>query len=53
MSRQSGLLGRPEAAREIAEVCVSLCSRRLLREGRNLPAQPAPKALPKSGGGPT
>jgi UDP-N-acetylglucosamine--N-acetylmuramyl-(pentapeptide) pyrophosphoryl-undecaprenol N-acetylglucosamine transferase len=53
MSRQSGLLGRPEAAREIAEVCVSLCSRRLVREGRNLPQQPAPKALPKSGGGPT
>jgi UDP-N-acetylglucosamine--N-acetylmuramyl-(pentapeptide) pyrophosphoryl-undecaprenol N-acetylglucosamine transferase len=52
MSRQSGLLGRPEAAREIAEVCVSLCSRRLVREGRNLPQQPAPKALPKSGGGP-
>ena len=38
MSRQSGLLGRPEAAREIADVCVSLCSARLLREGRNLPA---------------
>ena len=48
MARQSGLLGRPEAAREIAEVCVSLCSRRLLREGRNLPAQPAP--LPPRGG---
>jgi len=50
MARQSGLLGRPEAAREIAEVCVSLCSRRLLREGRNLPAQPAPGALPPRGG---
>jgi UDP-N-acetylglucosamine--N-acetylmuramyl-(pentapeptide) pyrophosphoryl-undecaprenol N-acetylglucosamine transferase len=38
MARQSGLLGRPEAAREIAEVCVSLCARRLVREGRHLPA---------------
>jgi UDP-N-acetylglucosamine--N-acetylmuramyl-(pentapeptide) pyrophosphoryl-undecaprenol N-acetylglucosamine transferase len=28
MSRQSGLLGRPEAAREIAEVCVRLVARR-------------------------
>jgi len=37
MSRASGLLGRPEAAREIADVCVSLCSRRLVREGRHLP----------------
>ena len=37
MSRASGLLGRPEAAREIADVCVSLCSGRLIREGRNLP----------------
>ena len=52
MSRESGLLGRPEAAREIAEVCVSLCSRRLVREGRHLPAKPAPKALPPRGGGP-
>jgi len=50
MARQSGLLGRPEAAREIAEVCVSLCSRRLVREGRHLPAQPAPGALPPRGG---
>jgi UDP-N-acetylglucosamine--N-acetylmuramyl-(pentapeptide) pyrophosphoryl-undecaprenol N-acetylglucosamine transferase len=38
MSRASGLLGRPEAAREIADVCVSLCSARLVREGRHLPA---------------
>lgn len=38
MARASGLLGRPEAAREIADVCVSLCSRRLIREGRHLPA---------------
>ena len=38
MSRQSGLLGRPEAAREIADVCVRLCSGRLVREGRHLPA---------------
>ena len=38
MSRASGLLGRPEAAREIADVCVSLCSDRLVREGRHLPA---------------
>jgi len=53
MARESGLLGRPEAAREIAEVCVSLCSRRLVREGRNLPSQPAPKALPPRGGGPS
>lgn len=37
MARASGLLGRPEAAREIADVCVSLCSRRLIREGRHLP----------------
>ena len=50
MARQSGLLGRPEAAREIAEVCVSLCGRRLVREGRHLPAQPAPGALPPRGG---
>jgi len=50
MARQSGLLGRPEAAREIAEVCVSLCSRRLVREGRHLPAQPAPGVLPPRGG---
>jgi len=47
MARQSGLLGRPEAAREIAEVCVSLCARRLVREGRHLPA---PGALPPRGG---
>ena len=46
MARQSGLLGRPQAAREIAEVCVSLCARRLVREGRHLPAQAAPGALP-------
>ncbi len=38
MSRASGVLGRPEAAREIADVCVSLCSGRLVREGRHLPA---------------
>jgi UDP-N-acetylglucosamine--N-acetylmuramyl-(pentapeptide) pyrophosphoryl-undecaprenol N-acetylglucosamine transferase len=50
MARQSGLLGRPQAAREIAEVCVSLCARRLVREGRHLPAQPAPGALPPRGG---
>ena len=37
MSRASGVLGRPEAAREIADVCVSLCSDRLVREGRHLP----------------
>lgn len=37
MSRASGNLGRPEAAREIADVCVSLCSGRLVREGRHLP----------------
>jgi UDP-N-acetylglucosamine--N-acetylmuramyl-(pentapeptide) pyrophosphoryl-undecaprenol N-acetylglucosamine transferase len=40
MARASGLLGRPEAAREIADVCVSLCSARLLKEGRNLPVMP-------------
>ena len=39
MSRASGFLGRPEAAREIADVCVSLCSERLVREGRHLPAK--------------
>jgi UDP-N-acetylglucosamine--N-acetylmuramyl-(pentapeptide) pyrophosphoryl-undecaprenol N-acetylglucosamine transferase len=50
MARQSGLLGRPEAAREIAQVCVSLCARRLVREGRHLPTQPAPGALPPRGG---
>lgn len=38
MARASGMLGRPEAAREIADVCVSLCSARLIREGRHLPA---------------
>ena len=38
MARASGILGRPEAAREIADVCVSLCSQRLIAEGRNLPA---------------
>jgi UDP-N-acetylglucosamine--N-acetylmuramyl-(pentapeptide) pyrophosphoryl-undecaprenol N-acetylglucosamine transferase len=37
MSRASGNLGHPEAAREIADVCVQLCSGRLVREGRNLP----------------
>jgi UDP-N-acetylglucosamine--N-acetylmuramyl-(pentapeptide) pyrophosphoryl-undecaprenol N-acetylglucosamine transferase len=37
MSRASGILGRPEAAREIADVCVSLCRERLVREGRHLP----------------
>ena len=37
MSRASGILGRPEAAREIADVCVSLCASRLIAEGRNLP----------------
>jgi UDP-N-acetylglucosamine--N-acetylmuramyl-(pentapeptide) pyrophosphoryl-undecaprenol N-acetylglucosamine transferase len=40
MGRQSGLLGRPEAAREIADVCVSLCGDRLVREGRHLPGKP-------------
>ena len=40
MSRQSALLGRPEAAREIADVCVSLCGPRLIREGRHLPGLP-------------
>ena len=42
MARQSGLLGRPEAAREIADVCVSLCSARLIREGRHLPGKARP-----------
>ena len=42
MGRQSGLLGRPEAAREIADVCVSLCGDRLIREGRHLPGKPKP-----------
>ena len=37
MSRASGILGRPEAAREIADVCVSMCAGRLVREGRHLP----------------
>ncbi len=37
MARASGVLGRPEAAREIADVCVSLCRERLVREGRHLP----------------
>src|SRR5438445_535671 len=41
MARASGVLGRPEAAREIADVCVSLCRDRLVREGRHLP--PAPR----------
>ncbi len=46
MSRQSALLGRPEAAREIADVCVSLCSARLIKEGRNLPPGKNTKASP-------
>ena len=50
MARQSGLLGRPQAAREIAEVCVSLCGRRLVREGRHLPEQASPETLPPRGG---
>ena len=37
MARASGVLGRPEAAREIADVCVQLCRARLVREGRHLP----------------
>jgi UDP-N-acetylglucosamine--N-acetylmuramyl-(pentapeptide) pyrophosphoryl-undecaprenol N-acetylglucosamine transferase len=49
MGRASGLLGRPQAAREIAEVCVSLCSSRLIREGRHLPAKPAAPQLPAGG----
>ena len=44
MSRASGLLGRPEAAREIADVCVSLCGRKLIKEGRNLPSLPGGSA---------
>ncbi|HXN55145.1 MAG TPA: undecaprenyldiphospho-muramoylpentapeptide beta-N-acetylglucosaminyltransferase [Myxococcales bacterium] len=44
MSRAAGLLGRPEAAREIADVCVSLCSKRLVKEGRNLPDRSGPAA---------
>jgi len=51
MGRQSGLLGRPQAAREIAQVCVSLCSSRLVREGRHLPARKEPGQLPPAGGG--
>ena len=51
MARQSGLLGRPEAAREIAEVCVSLCARRLVREGRHLPALPDRAQRDQGGGG--
>jgi UDP-N-acetylglucosamine--N-acetylmuramyl-(pentapeptide) pyrophosphoryl-undecaprenol N-acetylglucosamine transferase len=47
MARASGLLGRPEAAREIADVCVSLCSDRLVREGRNLPPAKATKGAPE------
>jgi UDP-N-acetylglucosamine--N-acetylmuramyl-(pentapeptide) pyrophosphoryl-undecaprenol N-acetylglucosamine transferase len=46
MSRASGLLGRPEAAREIADVCVSLCRARLVREGRHLPPAKATKGSP-------
>ena len=49
MERASGLLGRPEAGKEIADVCVALCSERLLREGRNLPPQ-KPKPGQKGGG---
>ncbi|GAC1601843.1 MAG: undecaprenyldiphospho-muramoylpentapeptide beta-N-acetylglucosaminyltransferase [Myxococcales bacterium] len=44
MARAAGLLGRPEAAREIADVCVSLCSKRLVQEGRNLPDRSGPPA---------
>jgi UDP-N-acetylglucosamine--N-acetylmuramyl-(pentapeptide) pyrophosphoryl-undecaprenol N-acetylglucosamine transferase len=51
MARQSGLLGRPEAAREIAEVCVSLCARRLVREGRHLPELPDRAQRDQGGGG--
>src|SRR5256885_15622253 len=46
MGKQSGLLGRPEAAREIAQVCVSLCSARLVRDGRHLPARREANQLP-------
>jgi len=46
MSRASGILGRPEAAREIADVCVSLCSARLIKEGRHLPPGKASKGSP-------
>jgi UDP-N-acetylglucosamine--N-acetylmuramyl-(pentapeptide) pyrophosphoryl-undecaprenol N-acetylglucosamine transferase len=49
MGRASGLLGRPEAARDIAQVCVSLCSSRLIREGRNLPPKPQVPQLPAGG----
>ena len=42
MARASGVLGRPEAAREIADVCVSLCRDRLVREGRHLPPAARP-----------
>jgi UDP-N-acetylglucosamine--N-acetylmuramyl-(pentapeptide) pyrophosphoryl-undecaprenol N-acetylglucosamine transferase len=48
MARASGVLGRPEAAREIADVCVSLCRERLVREGRHLP--PAARSDPPKGG---
>src|SRR5207237_9794238 len=51
MGRQSGLPGPPQAAREIAQVCVSLCSARLVREGRHLPARKEPGQLPPAGGG--
>jgi UDP-N-acetylglucosamine--N-acetylmuramyl-(pentapeptide) pyrophosphoryl-undecaprenol N-acetylglucosamine transferase len=51
MGKQSALLGRPAAAREIAQVCVSLCSARLVREGRHLPPHKEPGKLPPAGGG--
>ena len=47
MSRASGVLGRPEAAREIADVCVSLCSERLVREGRHLPPRSSDPPKPR------
>ncbi len=41
MERAAGTLGRPQAAKEIADVCVELCIARLVREGRD---KPLPKA---------
>jgi UDP-N-acetylglucosamine--N-acetylmuramyl-(pentapeptide) pyrophosphoryl-undecaprenol N-acetylglucosamine transferase len=43
MEKAAGLLGRPEAAREIAEVCVELMVARWGKDGRAGPLPPPPK----------
>jgi UDP-N-acetylglucosamine--N-acetylmuramyl-(pentapeptide) pyrophosphoryl-undecaprenol N-acetylglucosamine transferase len=40
MERQAGLLGRPEAAKELADVCVELMQETYGPQGRGRPATP-------------